>query len=92
MKLILKLILGIILGITIGFIGPEFLIRLLLTFQSLAGQLIKFTIPLIILCYIASGIASLPKGSNTLLGKTVGLSYVSTILAGIFAFLINACC
>lgn len=88
MGLIVKLIVGIISGILIGYIGPDFLIRILLTVKSLGGQLISFTIPLIILCYIASGIASLPKGSNALLGKTVGLSYLSTILAGIFAFTI----
>ena len=35
---------------------------------------------------IMSGIASLPKNSGKLLGKTVALSYCSTILAGLFAF------
>ncbi len=56
--------------------------------KLLGGQLIGFTIPLIILFYITSGIASLPKNSGSLLGKTVALSYGSTVLAGSLAFLV----
>jgi Na+/H+-dicarboxylate symporter len=58
----------------------------LFTAKTVIGQLITFTIPLIILFFIMSGIASLPKNSGKLLGKTVALSYCSTILAGLFAF------
>ena len=88
MNLVLKLIAGIVAGILIGLYGPDFIVQLLFTGQTLIGQLIKFTIPLIILFYIASGIASLPQGSGSLLGKTVGLAYGSTVVAGILAFLI----
>ncbi len=88
MNLVLKLIAGIVAGIVFGLYLPDVMIQLLLTIQTLVGQLIKFTIPLIILFYIASGIASLPQGSGSLLGKTVGLAYGSTIIAGIFAFVV----
>jgi Na+/H+-dicarboxylate symporter len=88
MNLVLKLIAGIVSGIIIGLFAPDFLVQLTFTVQSFVGQLIKFTIPLIILFYIASGIASLPKGSGALLGKTVGLAYGSTIVAGVLAFIV----
>ncbi|WP_281558572.1 dicarboxylate/amino acid:cation symporter [Thalassomonas sp. RHCl1] len=88
MNLVVKLIAGIVAGMLIGLYGPDFLIQLTFTGQTLIGQLIKFTIPLIILFYIASGIASLPQGSGSLLGKTVGLAYGSTVVAGILAFLV----
>lgn len=88
MNLILKLIAGIAAGFVIGMFAPEAITRTLLTIQTLIGQLITFTIPLIILFYIASGIATLPQGSTRLLGKTVGLAYGSTITAGILAFLV----
>lgn len=88
MNLVLKLIAGIVGGLLIGLYGHDFLIQLLFTAQTIIGQLIKFTIPLIILFYIASGIASLPQGSGSLLGKTVGLAYGSTIIAGTLAFII----
>lgn len=88
MKLIAKLIAGILAGLLLGFYAPDWVIRLLLTAKSLIGELINFTIPLIILFFIASGIASLPRNSGKLLGKTVILAYASTIVAGTCAFLI----
>ncbi|HHQ4731814.1 dicarboxylate/amino acid:cation symporter [Aeromonas veronii] len=86
MKLVLKLIAGILAGLLLGLYAPEWVARVLFTAKTVIGQLITFTIPLIILFFIMSGIASLPKNSGKLLGKTVTLSYCSTILAGLFAF------
>ncbi|BEE14359.1 sodium:glutamate symporter [Aeromonas veronii] len=86
MKLVLKLMAGILAGLLLGLYAPEWVARVLFTAKTVIGQLITFTIPLIILFFIMSGIASLPKNSGKLLGKTVALSYCSTILAGLFAF------
>ena len=88
MKLILKLIAGIVAGILVGLYVPLTGVELLFTVKELIGQLISFTIPLIILFFIASGIAGLPKGSGHLLGKTVGFAYSSTVIAGTLAFLL----
>ncbi|KAA1164351.1 dicarboxylate/amino acid:cation symporter [Pseudoalteromonas fuliginea] len=88
MKLILKLIAGIVAGILVGLYVPITGVELLFTVKELIGQIISFTIPLIILFFIASGIAGLPKGSGHLLGKTVGFAYSSTIIAGTLAFLL----
>lgn len=86
MKLVLKLLTGILAGLLLGLYAPDWVARLLFTAKTVVGQLIGFTIPLIILFFITSGIASLPKNSGKLLGKTVALAYGSTILAGTFAF------
>ncbi|MBH0058311.1 dicarboxylate/amino acid:cation symporter [Pseudoalteromonas sp. SWXJZ94C] len=88
MKLILKLIAGIVAGILVGLYVPLIGVELLFTVKEFIGQIISFTIPLIILFFIASGIAGLPKGSGHLLGKTVGFAYSSTIIAGTLAFLL----
>ena len=88
MKLILKLIAGIVAGILVGLYVPLTGVELLFTVKELIGQLISFSIPLIILFFIASGIAGLPKGSGHLLGKTVGFAYSSTVIAGTLAFLL----
>ncbi|HAU4909495.1 TPA: dicarboxylate/amino acid:cation symporter, partial [Aeromonas hydrophila] len=79
MKLVLKLVAGILAGLLLGLYAPEWVARVLFTAKTVIGQLITFTIPLIILFFIMSGIASLPKNSGKLLGKTVALSYCSTI-------------
>jgi len=49
MKLIAKLIAGIIAGILIGLYLPTWVSQLLLTFKGLFGQLLFFTVPLLIL-------------------------------------------
>lgn len=86
MNLIVKLIAGIVLGIVIGRIAPDWVIQVLLTFKGLFGQLLFFTIPLLILFFITSGIAGLPRQSGRLLGQTLAGAYLSTIVAGILAF------
>ena len=88
MKLVAKLIAGILAGLLLGLYGPDLLIRTLLTLKLVVGELIGFTIPLIILFYITSGIASLPKASGALLGKTVAIAYGSTLIAGTLAFVV----
>ncbi|HLS29188.1 MAG TPA: dicarboxylate/amino acid:cation symporter [Opitutales bacterium] len=88
MRLIIKLFLGIVLGILVGFVAPESLTRIIVTFKGLFGQLLGFTIPLIIIFFIASGIASFGKHSGKMLGLTSAFAYASTILAGILAYLV----
>ncbi len=87
MKLISKLLAGIAFGIMLGLLAPAWMTQILLTFKELFGQLLFFTIPLLILFYITSGIAGLPRNSGRLLGRTLGTAYTSTIVAGTLAFL-----
>ncbi|MBY7144350.1 dicarboxylate/amino acid:cation symporter [Virgibacillus sp. NKC19-3] len=88
MKLIVKLALGIVTGIIIGLIVPEFIIRIIVTFKEIFGQFLEFTIPLIIIFFIVSGIASFGKHSGKMLGLTSAIAYSSTILAGTLAFIV----
>lgn len=90
MKLILKLLAGIFGGVLIGLFAPEWINRILLTFQGLFSELLTFTIPLLIFFFITSGIANLPRNSANLLGRTLGMAYGSTIIAGTLAFFITA--
>lgn len=88
MALIIKLIAGIVLGMLCGLYAPHWLTQLLLTFKALFGQLLFFIIPLLILFFITSGIAALPRNSGKLLGRTLSIAYLSTIVAGVLAFII----
>ncbi|MBO1001717.1 dicarboxylate/amino acid:cation symporter [Pseudogracilibacillus auburnensis] len=88
MRLIVRLALGIVVGIIIGLIAPEFLSRIIVTFKDIFGQFLGFTIPLIIIFFIASGIASFGKHSGKMLGLTSALAYSSTILAGTLAYIV----
>lgn len=88
MGLIIKLVLGIVAGTLVGLYLPDWVSQLLITFKALFGQLLFFTIPLLILFFITSGIAGLPKNSGKLLSRTLGIAYLSTIVAGILAYFI----
>lgn len=82
-----KIIIAIILGVIVGTISPTWFIRIFVTFNDLFGNFLGFIIPLIIIGFIAPGIGTLGKGAGKLLGITTGVAYLSTIIAGVFAFL-----
>ncbi|MGO1922289.1 MAG: dicarboxylate/amino acid:cation symporter [Jeotgalicoccus sp.] len=98
MKLLAKLIAGIIAGIAVGgiyyLVGDggamgsimEFVVRVFVTMQSILGAFIFFTIPFIILFFIASGISKIGAGSAKVVGATLGVAYLSTLGAGLMAY------
>ena len=83
-----KIITAIILGVVAGSFLPEWFIRLGATFNELFGNFLSFIIPLIIIGFIVPGIGSMGRGAGKLLGLTGALAYISTIIAGITAFLV----
>ncbi len=83
-----RLIVGILVGILIGNTGNEFLTRVLVTFSGIFGNFLGYIIPLIIIGFIAPGIAELGGKAGKLLAYTAGLAYISTIIAGTLAFLV----
>jgi Na+/H+-dicarboxylate symporter len=87
MKILIKLVLGIVLGVAIGFYAPEFIIRTMLTIKTIGAEVIGFSVSLIILFYISSGIASLPNNAGSILKTTLFFAYGFTVLAGILAYL-----
>jgi len=88
-KLIGRLLFAIVGGILLGLYAPDFLTRILITIQGLVGQLIFFSIPLIIVFFIADGVIGLGARSTKLAPLTVGLAYLSTILSGLLAYFVT---
>ncbi len=93
--LLTKLIIGLTLGILVGYFSKEYLqanqlVRLLATFNNIFGSFLTYVIPLIIIGFVAPGIAELGEGAGKSLGITTLLAYCSTIIAGSFAFLVGS--
>lgn len=84
-----KLILGILAGIAIGKMKVLFVVELLATFNNIFGSFLGFIIPLIIIGFVAPGIGNLGKSAGKLLGGSTILAYVSTIIAGSFAYFVD---
>ncbi len=83
-----RIVVAIILGVLIGLVAPEGVVRVFATFTAIFGNFLNFVVPLIILGFIAPGIAKLGKGSGKLLGMATGVAYASTVTAGVLAFFV----
>ncbi|MCF6096531.1 dicarboxylate/amino acid:cation symporter [Thermovorax subterraneus] len=77
-----RLIIAIILGILIGAYTPAPIVRILATFNSIFGNFLGFVIPLIIVGFVAPGIAELGSGAGRLLFITTAIAYISTLISG----------
>lgn len=84
-SLILKLILGVIVGLVVGLYSNETVIGLVNTIKFLLGQVISFTIPLIILGFIAPAITSMKSNASKMLGVMIGLAYFSSVGAALMS-------
>ena len=99
LSLLPRLMIGIGLGIFIGSIGQIFgvneaapfvyFVRFVATLTSLFSTFLNFVIPLLIVAFVATGLAELGKKANKLFSITLGLSYLSTIVAGFIAFFLG---
>lgn len=86
--LLARIILAILLAVILGNFMPEPFVRIFATFNGLFGNFLNFVVPLIILAFIAPGIAQLGKGSGKLLGLATFFAYFSTLVAGFIAFFV----
>lgn len=82
-----KVVLAILLGIGAGFIFPDSISRIFITFNGLFSNFLGFIVPLIILGLIAPGIADLGKNAGKLLILTSLLAYGFTVFTGFFTYL-----
>lgn len=91
-----KLLLGILIGILVGSLGNLFnvsdapvfrlVIEIAATFTSLFSTFLQFLIPLLIVSFVAVGLADLGQKANKLFLVTMLLAYCSTVLAGLLAY------
>ncbi|MGL5894164.1 MAG: dicarboxylate/amino acid:cation symporter [Bacteroidales bacterium] len=81
-----KVALAILLGIALGYILPIPIARIFTTINSLFGNFLSFTIPLIIVGLVTPAIGELGKGAGRLLAITAIIAYGSTLFSGFFTY------
>ena len=84
-NLIVKLIFGVIAGLIIGFYSSESVIGVIQAIKFILGQIISFTVPLIILGFIAPAITKMKSNASKMLGVMVVLAYLSSLGAALFS-------
>ena len=83
--IVLALVLG---SVTVGgsHIMPSALGNVFVSFSTIFGQFLSFSIPLIIIGLVTPAIADLGKGAGHWLGLTAALAYASTMFAGFLTY------
>lgn len=90
---LVAIVLALVLGsVTIGdsHIMPSVLGDVFVTFSTIFGQFLSFSIPLIIIGLVTPAIADLGKGAGHWLGLTAALAYASTMFAGFLTYAVCA--
>ncbi len=77
-----RVVVAIMLGIACGLFLPQWVARIALTFNAIFGELLGFTIPLLILGLVAPGIADLGRNAGRMLAITAALAYAFTLFSG----------
>lgn len=80
-----RLAVALLVGIAGGMAANEAVIQIVITLQRILSALIMFTIPLIIIGFIASSITKLGTNASRLLGIALALAYISSVGASLFA-------
>lgn len=85
-SLLAKVVIAIAAGVVFGQFLPGGIARIFVTFNSLFGNFLSFSIPLIILGLVAPAIGELGQGAGKLLVITALIAYGSTIFSGFFTY------
>ncbi len=86
MKLLIRILIAIAAGIAGGFVFPEWLSRIFATFNGVFSGLLNFTIPLLIVGFVAPAIADIGRRAGAMLGVTVAIAYLMTFGSGMLAY------
>ena len=88
--LLAKVVIAIAAGVLFGQFLPAGIARIFVTFNSLFGNFLSFTIPLIIVGLVTPAIGDLGKGTGKLLAITALIAYLSTIMSGFLTYFSSA--
>lgn len=83
--LIVKLLLGVVIGMLVGLYSNDKVINVMQSIGYVLGQVINFTVPLIILGFIAPAITKMKSNASKMLGTMLGLAYTSSVCAALFS-------
>lgn len=81
-----RIVIAICLGIASAYIFPNWACRIAATFNSLFSSLLNFTIPLLIVGFVAPAIADTGRRAGAMLGLTVAIAYVMTFCVGMLSY------
>lgn len=87
-----RIVIAIALGIGCGYLFPDWLARIFVTFNGIFSEFLGFCIPLIILGFVAPAIADIGTKAGRMLVVTALIAYFATICAGLISYFTGVVC
>lgn len=82
---ILQLLMGIAAGVIVGLVANEAVMEVVCSMKHVLGQFIFYTVPLVIIAFIAPSITRLQNNANRMLGAGASIAYLSAVGAATMA-------
>ncbi|MFK4765750.1 dicarboxylate/amino acid:cation symporter [Desulfobaculum sp. SPO524] len=82
---ILQLLMGIAAGVIVGLVANEAVMEVVCSLKHVLGQFIFYTVPLVIIAFIAPSITRLQNNANRMLGAGASIAYLSAVGAATMA-------
>jgi Na+/H+-dicarboxylate symporter len=83
--LIIQLLIGIAAGVVIGLVCNEAAMEVIASIKHVLGQIIFYTVPLVIIAFIAPAITRLGQNASKMLAAGVSFAYISAVGAASMA-------
>ncbi|ADO78028.1 dicarboxylate/amino acid:cation symporter [Halanaerobium praevalens] len=85
--LVFRLLIAVTIGVILGVFVEQGLMQIISTIKYVLGQLIFYSVPLVIIGFIAPSITKLQEKASKLLGQAVSIAYLSSVGAAMFSIL-----
>lgn len=84
-----RILVAILLGIGAGFVLPTSIARVFVTFNGIFSEFLGFSIPLIIVGFVAPAIADIGSRAGKMLVVTTLIAYAMTLFAGFSSYFVS---
>lgn len=84
-----RIIIAIAAGVGAGFVFPEWLSRIFVTFNSVFSEFLGFIIPLLIVGFVAPAIADVGRNAGRMLLVTALIAYIMTFASGMMSYAVS---
>lgn len=85
--LVFRLVIAVFTGVLLGIFVNQELMQIISTIKYILGELIFYSVPLVIIGFIAPSITRLQEKASKLLAQAVSIAYLSSVGAAIFSIL-----
>lgn len=85
--LVFRLLIAVTIGVILGISVDKGFMQIISTIKYVLGQLIFYSVPLVIIGFIAPSITKLQEKASKLLGQAVSIAYLSSVGAAMFSIL-----